>query len=454
MPDQVEHPLVRLLVPRDAIDVHEGTNGAGIRCRFEAGERRWLYGEGWRLFAHAARAPGTPGVEVIDSFTTGDGETFAITLSPDGHVEVPFSLADAFNSFVSESWRPESVPKQLSSGQLDVYYRLKRFIPRRVQLAARRALIRRQGLPDFPRWPFDDSVARLLSLFLRCALATRRGEPLRFAWFWPEGNDAALILTHDVESEEGLRRCVDLADIEEELGFRSSFNIVADWYPIDDGIVRELRERGFEIGVHGVHHDRSMFSSRQTFEAQQPAVRKAAERFGAVGFRSPATHRVFDWLGDLPLEYDTTIPHSDPFEPQPGGCCSAWPFFIGDVVEMPYTIPQDHTLLTLLGHDSPQLWLDQVERIRSHHGLAQSVTHPDPGYLGDRDKRAIYREFLERVAEMDGIWRALPREVAGWWRERDAGQTDSVGVATLADGVVHISPEPAAERMPPVENQI
>jgi hypothetical protein len=55
---------------------------------------------------------------------------------------------------------------------------------------------------------------------------------------------------------------------------------------------------------------------------------------------------------------------------------------------------------------------------------------------------------------MDGIWRALPREVAGWWRERDAGQTDSVGVATLADGVVHISPEPAAERMPPVENQI
>ena len=125
-----------------------------------------------------------------------------------------------------------------------------------------------------------------------------------------------------------------------------------------------------------------MFSSRATFEEQQPALRDAIERFGAVGFRSPATHRVFEWLGELPVEYDCSIPHSDPYEPQPGGCCSVWPFFIGDVVELPYTLPQDHTLFTVLGHRTIDVWLEQVERLVKLNGLLQFVTHPDPGYLG------------------------------------------------------------------------
>lgn len=76
--------------------------------------------------------------------------------------------------------------------------------------------------------------------------------------------------------------------------------------------MRKLTVRGFEIGVHGVFHDRSMFSSRGAFEAQQPALRGDAERLGATGFRSPATHRVLDWLPELAVFYDCTVPHSDP----------------------------------------------------------------------------------------------------------------------------------------------
>ena len=158
------------------------------------------------------------------------------------------------------------------------------------------------------------------------------------------------------------------------------------------------------------------------FDAQQPAVRKAAAELGAEGFRSPATHRVFDWLADLPVAYDCSIPHSDPYEPQPGGCCTIWPFFIGNLVELPYTMPQDHTLFTLLGHRSPDLWLKQMDSIEAEYGLVQSVSHPDPGYLGDADKRAMYGEFLDVVAAREGLWKPLPREVNRWWRERDAGR--------------------------------
>lgn len=438
------NPLETLLQPEAAVPIVDGeaaAHGPVIRTAYDSPDPVWLSTGDWRIFARALESESSvPFAAEIESFTLPSGARVRAGVTQHGSVFVPFDLRGAFDAYVSESWRVETGGKRLSSGQLDLFYRLKRFIPRSVQLAARRGLIRWQGEPDFPRWPFDQSVVRLLHLYVRCQLAALGVTSLRFAWFWPRGLEAAVILTHDVESADGLRLALDLANLEEERGLRSSFNVVADWYPIDDGILRELRDRGFEIGLHGVHHDRSLFSSRDEFEAQQPALRDAARRFDAVGFRSPATHRVFDWLGDLPVEYDCTIPHSDPFEPQPGGCCSAWPFFVANVVELPYTMPQDHTLLTLLRRRSPEPWLQQLDRLRSVNGLAQCVTHPDPGYLGDADKRAIYAEFLDGVAELDTVWKALPRDVARWWRARRDGGTDAVGVATVEGSDIRLAP--------------
>ena len=116
----------------------------------------------------------------------------------------------------------------------------------------------------FPSWPLDDGVNRLLRL--RAAiLASRDTRAGALRWFWPSGNRAALILSHDVESAEGIRLAVDLADLEESLGFRSAFNFGA-WYHVDPGILRELTSRGFEVGMHGIVHDRSLFSSRAAFD--------------------------------------------------------------------------------------------------------------------------------------------------------------------------------------------
>ena len=370
---------------------------------------------------------------------------------------VPFGFAEAYAAYTNELWA-QTTRRGLPPGALDAFYRIKRAIPRRAQLAARRVLIRRQGAPDFPRWPFDASVASLAHFYARCALIAADKPELRFRWFWPERARAALVLTHDVESEAGLRNAVRIADLEEARGLRSAFNIVAADYPIDWGIVGELSERGFEFGVHGVHHDRSMFSSRAEFERQQGALRLMAERLGADGFRSPATHRVSSWLGDLPVSYDCTVPMSDPYEPQPGGCCSPWPFFIGPVVELPYTIPQDHTTFTLLRESTIDLWLRQLELIEGVAGLAQCVTHPDPGYLGDADKEALYEEFLAAVAERPGLWRALPRQVAAWWRERDREVGEpapgDAGVATIDDsGTVILEPETVLPAAPPTRRE-
>lgn len=448
------HPLERLLAPVDPVAVSDpswAARGAPtealVQCRVGRGEPTWVRAGDWRLYARLDGASGGADAdEVIASFVAEGGHAARGYRAPDGRVVVPFGFAEAYAGYAAELWADGAAPFGLSPRMLNAFYRFKRAIPRRAQLAARRALIRGQGEPDFPRWPFDDSVAALLGFYVRCALVAEQKQALRFRWFWPHGARAAVILTHDVESDAGLRNAIRIADLEQARGLRSSFNIVGSEYPIDWGIVEELRQRGFELGVHGVFHDRSMFSSRAEFDRQQPSLGAMAERLGAVGFRSPATHRVHSWLADLPVDYDCTVPMSDPYEPQPGGCCSPWPFFCGSVVELPYTIPQDHTTFTLLQERTIDLWLAQLDRIEAASGLAQCISHPDPGYLGDAATEGLYAEFLDAVAARPGLWRALPREVAAWWRDRDRDRATpargEAGIATLAeDGSVAFAPE-------------
>src|SRR2546421_85505 len=117
-------------------------------------------------------------------------------------------------------------------------------------------------------------------------------------------------------------------------------------------------------------------SSFSAFTPSASSLRVANPRLSCNGFgrtpttrrscsRTPARRRVFDWLGELPFSYDCSVPHSDPFEPQPGGCCSVWPFFVGSLVELPYALPQDHTLFTILRAGSIAVWLEQLDKLEA-----------------------------------------------------------------------------------------
>jgi hypothetical protein len=401
------------------------------------GSAQWLRSGSWQLFA-GARGENPPAGKTIATFVGDADQSFNAVHAEDGTVFVPFDLDQAYRNYVTESWCETATQHKLNEGQLKLYYRIKRLLPRSFWLNLRRAFIKLGKPPAFPTWPFDSSVEQLLRFYAQCLLLQANVDEAGFAWFWPGSFKAAVILTHDVESADGLRLALELADLEEERGLRSSFNIVGAHYPIDYGIVEELRGRGFEIGLHGLIHDRSLFSSREEFERQLPELRAAAERLGSVGFRSPATYRIPAWMQELPADYDSSVPFSDPYEPQPGGCCSIWPFMLGSIVELPYTMPQDHTLLTLLRQKSAQTWLAQMEAIVERFGLVECLTHPDRGHLGDPDKRAVYAAVLDAVTANDRVWKALPHEVASWWRRRDAGETRApeqlAGTIVRADG--------------------
>jgi hypothetical protein len=128
------------------------------------------------------------------------------------------------------------------------------------------------------------------------------------------------------------------------------------------------------------------------------------------------THRNPQWMQGLEVQWDSSFFDTDTFEPIPGGVMSIWPFMMGRFVELPYTLPQDHTLIETLGETSPRIWVDKLAYVARHQGMALINTHPD--YLCREGRLALYEEFLDDLVRRAGYWHALPRDVASWTARR------------------------------------
>ena len=109
-----------------------------------------------------------------------------------------------------------------------LYYRLRGILP----LALRQFLQhhRNRNLHVASDWFIPNEFFERLN-------AALRGEPKAAIRPWPNHGRFAFVLTHDVETADGLRNINAIAEIEEELGFRSSWNIVPHKYPVDHGLI-------------------------------------------------------------------------------------------------------------------------------------------------------------------------------------------------------------------------
>jgi len=300
-----------------------------------------------------------------------------------------------------------------------VYYQYARpLMPAFLRVPLRTLLLSRQGRKAALGWPIERRYVDFVFEVVRRLLELKGLAGIPYVRFWPGGKDFAFVITHDVERREGLDFVPRVAELEEAYGFRSSFNIVPEGYRVDPAVLEGLRERGFEVGVHGLRHDGRLYSSRAAFREQSAGINGYLQRWGAVGFRSPFTHRHPDWMQDLEIEYDLSFFDTDPFEPMPGGTMSIWPFRMGRFVELPYTLVQDHTMMVTLRETTPRLWLEKMAYLRLHQGMALVNAHPD--YLREPHHLAIYEAFLRAMKETTDAWHALPREVARWWRVREA----------------------------------
>jgi hypothetical protein len=297
---------------------------------------------------------------------------------------------------------------------LDLYYLVKPAIPRRVRLMVRHHLAVRLRRRHADTWPINESACR--------APEDWPG--------WPGDKRFAFVLTHDVEGQTGMERCRRLAEIEMGLGLRSSFNFVPEGeYALPADLRSFLTSHGFEVGVHDLHHDGSLYRSYDAFKGASQRINRHLHAMGAVGFRSAFMLHNLEWLGELNVLYDASTFDTDPFEPQPDGVNTIFPFWVpredgSGYVELPYTLAQDSTLFLVLRETGNGLWKHKLDWVCRHGGLALVNVHPDymafdgPPGACEYDVE-LYREFLHYAIQRYSTiaWFALPREVASFARQ-------------------------------------
>jgi hypothetical protein len=262
-----------------------------------------------------------------------------------------------------------------------IYYQLKPFIPRGLQIIVRRKVAQGKREAYKHIWPIDEKASN----------------PPQEWCGWPEGKQFALVLMHDVDTVNGMSKCNKLIKLEKAMGFRSSFNFVPERYKIAPELRDYLVKKGFEVAVHGLKHDGKLFQSRKAFLKQAIRINHYLKEWKSVGFVSPSMHRNLDWIHELNKEYDASTFDTDPFEPQPDGTGTIFPFWVAadgragtasaisltpgpispelqpatcnlqpatvsraGFVELPYTLPQDFTLFVLMEEKS----IDMIGSLR------------------------------------------------------------------------------------------
>jgi hypothetical protein len=309
-----------------------------------------------------------------------------------------------------------------------LYYRVKPFVPWSCRIALRRLHARRIRKDSTSIWPIDPAA----------------GAPPAGWGGWPDGKRFALVLTHDVEGQRGLERCQELMDLNQRLGFRSCFNFVPEGgYATPKKLRDSLTSNGFEVGVHDLRHDGKLFFSRTGFQAQARKIKEYLKEWGAVGFRSGFMQHNLEWLHEVGAYYDASTFDTDPFEFQPDGVKTIFPFWVptprsranhekmgeGGYIELPYTLPQDSTLFVLFREKSTEIWQRKLDWLVENGGMALLIAHPDymrfaPGPCSPREyPAAFYEEFLRYVRSRYAgqYWLALPREVAEYARQMHVG---------------------------------
>jgi peptidoglycan/xylan/chitin deacetylase (PgdA/CDA1 family) len=257
----------------------------------------------------------------------------------------------------------------------------------------------------FPGWPLDLSADLLADLVRGPSAAAPPGP-------------APVLLTHDLDSPEGLERLLkQFLPLEEAAGARSVDFVVPCAWPLDRGRLNEVKARGHEIGTHGYDHsNRTAYAPPAERRRRLEAGKAALDGYDVRGYRAPSLVRTAALLRDLAGLYrvDSSIPTAGGLFPTPNnGCASARPFPIEGIWEIPLSLPRDGSL-RFLGYSPAEiaaLWIDCAERVGRSGGVVVLLTHCEARFSGNGPMLAAYRTFLEHVVGSGRFRWSSPAEV-------------------------------------------
>lgn len=237
---------------------------------------------------------------------------------------------------------------------------------------------------------------------------------------WNKGKHA-FVMTHDVESQEGLRRSKNFKKIEEKYDIPSAWYIPSKHYKLDNETVKSLSNYG-EIGCHDTKHDGKLaFITKSKLNTRLREAKTALEeliRQPIKGVRTPLLQHnasILEAIRDNEFMYDTSIPTWEakhPFTMKPHGIQTVFPLMINGLFEIPITMPQDHQMFAVSGYDDQETlekWIYMANIVRDLGGLCLFLVHPD--YQLSNLKTGIYEEILNFISSDTEGWSALPSQL-------------------------------------------
>jgi hypothetical protein len=276
-----------------------------------------------------------------------------------------------------------------------LYSRLPRLYfhaPRWLRSSARRLVGARRGSAD-----------RLIERYLARTDALPDGD----------GQSVPVLLTHDVDTAEGLARLPRLLECEEALGLASLTLLVTHRYRWSRSALAALTGRGHCFGVHDTTHDnRLAYLSEAAIEAR---LRQAQEALGVLdsgAFRAPAFLRsraLYQALARC-VRVDLSTSDGALLWPHPGdGIGTPFPVRHGPTMCVPTTLPRDGELIALgLGpRDLVTVWQRKALALRRVGAPVVVLTHPDPSFTDSEPRIAAYATLLAWFTENRGF-RPLP----------------------------------------------
>jgi len=293
------------------------------------------------------------------------------------------------------------------------------------------------GLVDYLPFQIRDSFVSLLSLFRPkpSDSSRRRNFPIddladrldpaieEKREFWQK--DFGVIMTHDVDTREGYEYGLSkFVEMEKQEDIVSTINMIpsSPAYDLDPDLVTNLIRDGFDIGMHGLHHD-GKFAFLSDYE-QRARIFGAAKRakelnLPSKGYRAPWLHRtkkMVSYLTEAGFEWDSSFPDTD--DSTPGyavtGSRTVFPFYPlyrdgetwkqSPMLEIPVSMPQDWALLyyyKLSEESILRVWKKKMEYIKSKGGVAAFIIHPDQEDFGHPKYHKAYKSVLKIIKDAD-----------------------------------------------------
>ena len=296
---------------------------------------------------------------------------------------IPLSARLPFNNRKLPTWLRNAVARRAVSGWAES----------QISLAA-------------PRWPVDATVDYFADLLGPCPDYLTGPTPV--------------VISHDLDTPEGLNKYLDhFLPMERALGVeRPAAFIVPTWWPNHDERSAEMCA-STETGIHGFDHSgHSPFAEAQEMRSRVEFGAELADRLGARGYRAPSLLRSRPLLSELAQHYsfDSSIPTSGgPLPARNSGAATVRPFRMGELAEVPVTLPRDGSLLFLgtAWSEIGQIWRESARMVRDAHGVVVLLIHCEERFSGSSEGRDTVESFISWLAGSDDFAFTTFNQVVG-----------------------------------------